>query len=245
MTIKPYVFGHRGAMGYCIENTIDCFRKAVEMGAGIEADLQRTKDNEIVIFHDPAFRNNSRWYRIKSLTLKELRAIEFKDKRRIPQLKELFETFLDGPKSLRYSFDISDYKVGQALIETSKQYGLLEIIEITDTRIHVLNRLRKFDKSVKLILTLPHDIVNISPENTNFTKLKEIRVKTINLRSNRAKLNNFKTIIDNGFNCYVWNVDSKIIMKRILNLNYKGKHVKALYTDYPDILINLRDQIFP
>ena len=47
---EHYIFGHRGAMGYCIENTIPCFRKAVQMGAGIETDLRMTRDKKNHMF---------------------------------------------------------------------------------------------------------------------------------------------------------------------------------------------------
>lgn len=44
---------HRGAAGYCPENTFAAFDRAIEMGADyIEIDLQFTKDNKIVVIHD-------------------------------------------------------------------------------------------------------------------------------------------------------------------------------------------------
>ena len=49
--MKPYIFGHRGASGYEVENTITAFEKAVIMGVGIETDVQLTKDNKLVCFH--------------------------------------------------------------------------------------------------------------------------------------------------------------------------------------------------
>ena len=50
---KTKVWAHRGASGYSPENTLDAFRKAVEMGAdGIELDVQMTKDGELVVIHD-------------------------------------------------------------------------------------------------------------------------------------------------------------------------------------------------
>lgn len=49
------IFGHRGASGLVpFENTIDAFRKAKEVGAdGIETDIRKTKDNVIIINHNP------------------------------------------------------------------------------------------------------------------------------------------------------------------------------------------------
>lgn len=44
---------HRGASGYCPENTLSAFDMAVEMKADyIELDLQLTKDGVIVVIHD-------------------------------------------------------------------------------------------------------------------------------------------------------------------------------------------------
>ena len=46
-------YAHRGASAYAPENTMSAFKKAFEIGAnGIELDLQKTKDDKIVIFHD-------------------------------------------------------------------------------------------------------------------------------------------------------------------------------------------------
>ena len=59
---KPIIFGHRGASGYCIENTINSFKTAVEMNANIESDLRLTKDNFLICFHDPGFKINKKWY---------------------------------------------------------------------------------------------------------------------------------------------------------------------------------------
>lgn len=47
------IFAHRGASGYSLENTFKAFEKARKLGAdGIELDIQCTKDNILVVFHD-------------------------------------------------------------------------------------------------------------------------------------------------------------------------------------------------
>jgi len=47
------LIAHRGASGYCPENTIPAFKRAVEMGATtIELDVQMTKDGELIVMHD-------------------------------------------------------------------------------------------------------------------------------------------------------------------------------------------------
>ena len=47
------VFAHRGASAYKLENSMDAFNKAKELGAdGIEIDIQQTLDGELFVFHD-------------------------------------------------------------------------------------------------------------------------------------------------------------------------------------------------
>ncbi|MCL5423339.1 MAG: glycerophosphodiester phosphodiesterase [Nitrospirae bacterium] len=45
--------GHRGARAYEIENTLDSFRKAMELGANaVELDVRKSKDGKPIISHD-------------------------------------------------------------------------------------------------------------------------------------------------------------------------------------------------
>jgi len=49
----PQIIAHRGASYLAPENTLVAFRKAMEIGAdGVELDVQKTYDNELVIHQD-------------------------------------------------------------------------------------------------------------------------------------------------------------------------------------------------
>lgn len=92
------IFAHRGASGYCPENTMAAFREAVRLGAtGIETDVQMTKDGHLVLIHDETLLRTAgvnRW--VYSCTLEELRRLdagawygeEFRGEK-IPTLEEL------------------------------------------------------------------------------------------------------------------------------------------------------------
>jgi len=241
---KPYIFAHRGAMGYCIENTINSFQKAVEMKVGIETDVQITKDKRLVCFHDPAFKIGYKWYTVRNLTLERIRSIIFDDGREIPTLNEVFDTFSYCPKNFRYSFDIISRETGLALIEMLKKKPYLEQVEITDTRIYILKRLRRNNENVKLVHTIPSNIVNISGQTINFETLTQNNIKILNIKNDYATKQNFSNIIKNGFQCYVWGVNSTSHMKKVLNLRKNGEFVRAIYTNYPDVLKKMRDSIF-
>ena len=50
---EGFYFAHRGAQWLYHENTLIAFEKAIALGCdGVEMDIQITKDNKIIIFHD-------------------------------------------------------------------------------------------------------------------------------------------------------------------------------------------------
>ncbi len=79
------LLGHRGARGLLAENTLPSLAKPFEFGAdGIEFDVQLSKDNELVIYHDLRLKSNitrdadGKWIKklgpaVRDLTLKQLR----------------------------------------------------------------------------------------------------------------------------------------------------------------------------
>jgi glycerophosphoryl diester phosphodiesterase len=241
---KPYIYGHRGAMGYCIENTMAGFKKTIELKVGIETDVRLTKDNILVCFHDPEFKIGIQSYLIKDLTLAELKKIDFKDNREIATVEELFKVFGQECDTLRFSCDIGNRKAGLELIILAEKYSVLEKLEITEMKINILAFLRKQNDQIRLIHTIPHFIVNINNNTVDFDKLKELNIDTVNIKYEQANQKNFETIIENGFRCYTWGVNAKTRMKRVLNLNYNGKFVEGIYSDYPDKVKQLRDEIF-
>jgi glycerophosphoryl diester phosphodiesterase len=50
---RPLVIAHRGARRRAPENTLEAFRLALELGAdGVELDVHRTADDQLVVHHD-------------------------------------------------------------------------------------------------------------------------------------------------------------------------------------------------
>src|SRR6266540_1307642 len=82
------VQGHRGARGRAPENTLAAFRKAIELGVStIETDVAVTRDDVVVISHDPYLNpalvrdRDGRWLRepgpaIRTLTFDELPTLD-------------------------------------------------------------------------------------------------------------------------------------------------------------------------
>ncbi len=99
------LIAHRGASGYRPENTIAAFKKAVEMGSkAFEFDLQLTKDEKVVVFHDYTLeRCTNGKGKLREKTLDELKKLdngswfdkEYKNEK-IPTLVEVIEVVKNG-----------------------------------------------------------------------------------------------------------------------------------------------------
>ena len=82
------VIGHRGAPSLDYENTIPSFKAALKNNVdGLEFDVQYTKDQELVIYHDFYIILNNKNFHIEDLTLDELRNSNLSYT--IPTFKEL------------------------------------------------------------------------------------------------------------------------------------------------------------
>lgn len=92
--------GHRGAPGgnRYQENTLASFQRALFSGAdAIEFDVQRTKDDELVVFHDDTLAPliKKKKGAIRDYTLKELKSFRIHGEP-IATLEEVFEEFGDS-----------------------------------------------------------------------------------------------------------------------------------------------------
>lgn len=92
-------FGHRGLpKGDAVENTIPAFRNALESGLdGVELDVQLTRDNEVVVFHDRDLRRMfGRYERVDTLTWRQLAGLRLPGGGKIPRLGDVVDIWPTG-----------------------------------------------------------------------------------------------------------------------------------------------------
>ncbi|ANS73797.1 hypothetical protein AWM70_03760 [Paenibacillus yonginensis] len=134
---------HRGASGYCPENTMAAFKRAIELGAnGIETDVQMTADGHLVLIHDEGLqRTAGSPKRVKDVTLEELRTLDAGSwydpsfaGERVPTLRELLELVL--PTSVQVNIELKNGIVQypgleEAVIQEVRELGLSDRIIIS------------------------------------------------------------------------------------------------------------------
>lgn len=105
---KVRIFAHRGCSMAYPENTLNAFRAAAEIPgiAGVELDVQLTKDKEIVVIHDETVdRTTSGTGRVCDYTLEELKRLAIAGVSgtisEIPTLSEVFDCLVEICKKER------------------------------------------------------------------------------------------------------------------------------------------------
>ena len=152
-TEKPLIFGHRGASADAPQNTLPAFELALAQDAdGIELDVHRTKDGELVIVHD--FEVDGTTDGTGTVTemtvaeIKELDAGNYFDARftgtPVPTLSEVFEAL---GKKLYVNVEIKSQSpqtdgVEQAVADCIVRHGMAERVIVSSFNPLTLKRFR-------------------------------------------------------------------------------------------------------
>ena len=91
--MPPLVIAHRGASTYEPENTLRAFELAIRQGAQmIELDLHATRDQRIVVIHDPTLDHTTNLKgRVNQLTLAEIKQADAGKGECVPTLEETLD----------------------------------------------------------------------------------------------------------------------------------------------------------
>lgn len=230
-------YAHRGASSYAPENTMSAFNKAIEIKAtGIELDLQKTKDNKIVIFHDDIIDNRSNGKgRIIDYTYQELLNLDFgswfdmkyKDEK-IVLFEDFAKKFLE--KDLTFAIELKVVGIEKDVLEIIKKYKKRDNIYITSFIYDALVNVRKLDNNIKLSWLV--EKINCS----NINKLLEIKGYQICPKATLVTEEDIQLARNNNIGVRLWGVTNEDIMKKAYKLNIEGMTVN--FPDKLNILMN-------
>ncbi len=126
--MKHKFYAHRGLFDNesdAPENSLAAFKKAVDAGYGMEMDVQLTKDNKLVVFHDATLKRmcgveGNVW----DYTLEELQQLRLAEsKERIPTFEEVLNLVAGRvPLIVEYKLDRPLTKVCELANELLSQY---------------------------------------------------------------------------------------------------------------------------
>lgn len=136
----PYI-AHRGLFdnrGQAPENSMAAFRHAVECGYGIELDIQKTKDDKLVVFHDETLERMCGVGRVLSeCTFEEIANLHLAESEETIPLFADFLAMVDGavPLIVEIKPDGEWAKTTQMVLELLKNYNGAYCIESFNPRV--------------------------------------------------------------------------------------------------------------
>jgi glycerophosphoryl diester phosphodiesterase len=90
---RVWVVGHRGAMGYCPENTLLSFERGLELGADwIELDVHLSADRALIVIHDETLERTTNGHGlVRDHTAAQLARLDAGDGQHVPTLPEILQ----------------------------------------------------------------------------------------------------------------------------------------------------------
>ena len=222
------IIGHRGAMGYEVENSISSINKAIELGVKmIEIDVFKCQSGEIVVFHDDHLnRLANKDALIEDLTLGEINELRLSNGEKIPTLKEVMERTngvvalnieLKGKNTAVGVHELIDYYIGENKIQ-------LTDILISSFHWEELSIMRNLSPTIKIgVLT------QISPVKS-IVFAEEVAAFSIHPRYNSLNKNKVQKIHEAGFYVYAYTVNLIEDIEKMMAIGVDG-----IFTNYPDI----------
>ncbi|MFX0034171.1 MAG: glycerophosphodiester phosphodiesterase [Candidatus Hermodarchaeota archaeon] len=143
------IIGHAGGKKTGPENTLKAFNKALELKADyIELDLRMSKDNEVIIFHDPdTFNITAEPGLVKNKTLKELKKLDVGEGERIPTFREIIEF---ANNKINLLLHIAAANMEDKIINLLKEYNYIDTTIISCMVHRYLFKFRDLEPNLKL-----------------------------------------------------------------------------------------------
>ncbi len=243
------VISHRGANLVAPQNTIEAFKKSIEIGCtGFETDVHLTKDGVPVICHNFTIDETSTGNgAIKDMTLEELRAFDFGKYKgaefegvKIPTVDEFLElskTMGDDMKVL--NIELKSEKFGEAgtelaekTIEAVKNHGLFDKLLISSFDPSILVVCKKIDKNCKTgLLYSPDKLIGVKISINPVGFAREIGADALH----PVYIGVNKRYIEKAHNAGImvnpWTVNKPTVAKKLIDSGVDG-----IITDNPGMI---------
>ena len=213
--------GHRGARAYKIENTLESFTKAMELGANaVELDVRQSKDGKLIVSHDDNLKKVfGRDLPVNEATLAEMKRVTGN---KILTLEEALH-FIDR-KVEKILAELKEAGYEKKVLDVIREEGLEDRVIVVSFLEEALANIRRLDKKIEtgLIYTKFRNPIDAALK-LNAQYLVPL-YRFIHTRDvEKAHKNNLKVI--------VWTINTKEEARE-----YIAKGVDGIASDKPDIL---------
>lgn len=228
------ITAHRGYSAMAPENTLPAIGLAIEHGADyIEIDVQKTKDEVLVLFHDRTLKRMAGINKkISDLTYDELSTIDlgstYDDLFEGTTIATLEEALLltKGQVKLNIELKSSEEDLGRLVVEMVESHGMLEDIVITAADYEAIKRVKEYDD----------EIVTGYITSALYGDVSEMEYADVfSLQSSFITADLVEDIHRHGKLVFAWTVNNLNEMKRLMELG-----VDNIITDYVEHTLEVK-----
>jgi len=222
-------YAHRGASEYAPENTLLSFYTGIYMGAnGIETDVRRTADGELVLFHDGTLeRVTGESGSIADYTWEQLQAFRVKKKGLTDKIVR-FEDFLRhfGWRDLTFAIELKDAGVAADTAALIRKYGVENKVVITSFGFNNLRDMRAAAPELKC------GFLTSAVTDERLTEMKELGIGEICPNASKMTADDVRRWHEMGFNVRAFGITNVDLMRMACEAGVNGMTV-----NFPDKLV--------
>ncbi|SCQ73315.1 Glycerophosphoryl diester phosphodiesterase family protein [Propionibacterium freudenreichii] len=235
------VWAHRGASAAAPENTLPAFQAAATLGAdGVELDVQRTRDGQLVVCHEETIDRTSNGVgNLADYTLSQLKEFDFSAGHpeftnvAIPTLAEVFDVL--GPTGLMINIELKNSVVPYEGMEAQvlalvHAAGWDDKVFYSSFNHRSMRRLAERDYPVGLL----YDSVLWRAAKY----AAELGASALHPSGRAVRVNPgvVRAAHKRGLSVNVWTIDKPAQIQALLDLE-----VDAIITNVPDVALGVRD----
>jgi len=212
--------GHRGAKAYEIENTLESYKKAIEMGVNaIELDVRQSRDGNLMVIHDDNLKKVfGKDVHVTEATLEKLKELTGN---RIPSFEEALRVINGNVEKILVELKEVGYE--KNVIDSIKKENLNDRVILVSFHEQALLNVRKLDRTIQT------GLIYVRHKNPIDAALNLKAQYLVSLyRFTHAK--NIEDAHNHALKVIVWTINKKEEIR-----NYKAKGVDGIASDKPDI----------
>ena len=215
-------FAHRGARLEEPENTIPAFERALRAGAtGIETDVWRSADGEVVCAHDAVVRRGRRRHRIQQTTAAELAELA------VPRMADVYEQL---GTAYECSVDVKSPDAADALVDVARRFDALERLWVCSPDLELLSGLRP-ERKVKLVHSDRRAAIG-APLERHAYELASIGIDAMNLHHTEWTAGLVSLFHRFDVRAFAWDTQEARHIRAVLRMQ-----IDAVYCDRPDRMV--------
>ena len=219
---SPICIAHRGASGYCPDNSIAAFKYAAALGADmVELDVRRTKDGVLVVHHDASLIYNGRKYSISKLNMAAIRLAA-------PDVCTLEEALCCiAPTDMEVMIEFKIAGIEAEVLNCVHSYGLQSRANYGSFTLAVIDKIKALEPSAKTVYIMnKSDVLNkvvAHPE--------EYSADYISVSASILTPASIYWLHLGGKRVVAWTINSRSEIERFISMGVDG-----ITTDYPDYM---------